>query len=125
MKKTLVLFALMLFAASFSMPEAQAQKVKLSKESQKVLAKASKWVTNVDGFALIWYDTEGRMDLHETMSFSEKDYNPDLTYIKDEELGFWRLAVTIEENSRMPDKMSVIRSKYSDAKPYKRTGYIE
>lgn len=123
MKKLLFLFLISFMA--FGINEVNAQKVKLSKEAKEVRATSSKWVTNIDGFALIWYDTEGRMDLHETMAKIQPDYDPDLTYIKDEELGVWRLAITIEESQRMPDKMSVIRSKWSEALPYKRTGYID
>lgn len=123
MKKLLLLLAFLSIATISN--EAFAQKIKLSKQAKEVRASSSKWVTNVDGFALIWYDTEGRMDLHETMAKIQPDYDPDLIYIKDEELGVWRLATTIEENQRMPDKMSVIKSKYSEALPYKRTGYID
>lgn len=128
MNKLIKLFAFLFLVWTLSLmltEEVNAQKVKTSKESKEVLAKASKWVYPVDGFALIWYDTEGRMDLHETMSKIEKDYDPDLTFIKDEELGIWRLAITMEENQRMPDNMAVIKGKYTKAIPYKRTGYID
>jgi len=124
MKKLLFILSV-IFAIGIGTNESFAQKIKLSKESQEVIAKSSKWTLEVNGFVLIWYDTEGRMDLHETMSKIEKDYNPDLTIVKDDELGVWRLAVTLEENGRMEDKMSTVRGKYTNAIPYKRTGYID
>jgi len=108
--------------------EADAQ----SKSSKKINTEHAVFVSKVDGFNLIWYDTQGQMDIHETMKKIDPAHNPKLIIILDEELGkakgslsSWRLATSLQEASRMPDKSKVVADFYDNVLPYKRTGYID
>lgn len=94
-------------------------------QSKKIKTESAKFVTQVDNFNLIFSDTQGQMDIHETMKKINPDHNPTLNIIKDEKLGLWRLAVTLEEANMMPDNMKVVSAPYDKIIPYKRTGYID
>jgi hypothetical protein len=122
MKKLVLLFALAFWAFTISLmlaPESQAQIIK----SKKIKTESAQFVTSVGNFNLIFQDTQGQMDVHETMKRINPDHNPTLAIIKDEDSGVWRLAVTLEESSRMPDDVSTIFASYDKVIPYKRTGY--
>lgn len=114
--KKLVLIIVFLFGA-FTISEAQIIKKK------KIKVETAKYVAPVGNFNLIFIDTEGQMDVHETMKTINPEHDPLLIIIKDEKEGYWRLATTLEEANRMPDDMSVVGIKYKEALPYKRTGY--
>lgn len=108
--------------------EANAQ----SKARKKINTEHAVFVSKVDGFNLIWYDTQGQMDIHDTMKKIDPTHNPKLIIILDEELGkakgslsSWRLATSLQEASRMPDKSKVVQDFYENVLPYKRTGYID
>jgi hypothetical protein len=96
-------------------------------QSKKRLLKteAAKYTIQVDTFVLIFEDTQGQMDVHDTMKKINPEHNPVLNVIKDEKLGIWRIATTLEEANKMPDKMNVVSAAYDKILPYKRTGYIK
>lgn len=112
MKKILILF-MILGIVNF----ANAQK------KRKIKVENATYVVKIDNFNLIFQDTQGQMDVHETMAKIDPTHNPDLNIIKDEKEGIWRLAISLEESNLMPDKMKVVSVKYDDILPYKRTGY--
>lgn len=115
MKKLALVFALFI-GLTFSI---NAQVIK----SKKIKTESAQYVTSVNNFNLIFQDTQGQMDIHETMRQIDPTHNPILTIIKDEDKGFWRLAISLEESSRMPDQMTTIHAEYDKVIPYKRTGY--
>lgn len=119
--RKLILFLATLFAiwtvSLIISTEANAQK------SKKIKTESAQYVIQVDNFNLIFQDTQGQMDIHETMKKINPDHNPKLNIVKDEKLGIWRLAITLEEANRMPDKMKIISAEYDKILPYKRTGY--
>lgn len=96
-----------------------------AQKNKKIKTESAKYVIQVDNFNLIFLDTQGQMDLHETMKKIDPEHNPKLNIIKDEKLGAWRLATTLEEANMMPDKMKVVAAEYDKILPYKRTGYID
>lgn len=115
--RKLILFLATLFAIlTVTLIEASAQ-------SKKIKTESAQYVIQVDNFNLIFQDTQGQMDIHETMKKINPDHNPKLNIVKDEKLGIWRLAITLEEANRMPDKMKIISAEYDKILPYKRTGY--
>ena len=114
MKKLVLVLMLLFGAVHFS--DAQSKRKKIKVEN-------AKFVAPVGNFNLIFIDTQGQMDVHETMKTINPEHNPTLIIIKDEKEGIWRLAITLEEASRMPDEMSVVSIPYDEALPYKRTGY--
>lgn len=119
--RKLILFLATLFAiwtiSLIHSTEADAQSKK------RIKTESAKYVIQVDNFNLIFEDTQGQMDVHETMKKINPDHNPKLNIIKDEKLEIWRLAITLEEANMMPDKMKVIAAEYDKILPYKRTGY--
>lgn len=119
MKTIFKIFAIVLLAGLSLSVNAQSKK-----SSKKIQTESAKYVIQVDNFNLIFLDTQGQMDLHETMKKINPDHNPTLNIIKDEKLEVWRLAVTLEEANMMPDKMKVVAAEYDKILPYKRTGYI-
>jgi hypothetical protein len=95
------------------------------KSEKRIKTESAKYYIQVDNFNLIFSDTNGQMDLHETMKQINPDHNPILNVIKDEKLSIWRLATTLEEANLMPDKMKVVAAEYNKILPYKRTGFID
>lgn len=122
MRILIKLFAVLFIGWTLSLminTEANAQ------SGKKIKTESAKYVIQVDNFNLIFLDTQGQMDLHETMKKIDPAHNPKVNIIKDEKLGTWRLAVTLEEANMMPDKMKVVSAEYDKILPYKRTGFID
>jgi hypothetical protein len=124
MKKFLLLALFLIGITAFS---AEAQLIK--PRADKKLNVAPTWyVTDVNGFQLIFADRQGRIENLQDMKLKDTTYNPDIVVIKDDKFGDWRVAETLEE-SHVQDttlspgsNMAVIRRKLTDIIEYKRTG---
>jgi len=99
--------------------------VKAQFKKKVIKTESAKYTVEVDNFLLIFEDTQGQLDVHDTMKKINPDHRPIINVIKDEKLGIWRVATTLEEANKIPDKKSVIAADYDKILPYKRTVYIK
>lgn len=123
MKKIFFLFALLLGIAF----HADAQLLK-SKGDTKLNVAPTWYVTDVNGFQLIFADRQGRIENLQDLVVKDPSYNPDVVIVKDEKFGDWRIAETLDETmtgdtTQAPNKnLAVIRKKLAEIIEYKRTG---
>ena len=122
MKKLLIIIAML--SVGFGMNLMATTDVHAQSKKKLLQTENAKFTIQVDNFMLIFEDTQGQMDVHETMKKINPKHNPVLNVIKDEKAGIWRIATTLEEANMMPDKMKVVAAEYDKILPYKRTGYI-
>jgi hypothetical protein len=122
MKKLLIIIAML--GVGFAMNLMATTDVQAQSKKKLLKTENAKFTIQVDNFMLIFEDTQGQMDVHETMKKINPSHNPKLNVIKDEKAGIWRIATTLEEANMMPDKMKVVAAEYDKILPYKRTGYI-
>lgn len=113
--KNLIILA---FAFVAFLGTAEAQK---SRKEIKIAA-AYYW-TDVNGYQLIFADREGRLEVIDEAKKADPGYNPEITIIKDEKAGVWRVAETMEEAGRLADDMAVARRPREKIYAYKRTKY--
>lgn len=128
--KKFILLSIFLF--SITLFPASSQHTK-SKSERKITVAPTWYVTDVDGFQLIFADREGRIenvrDLKAqtplTKFLADPEYDPEIVVVKDEKFGEWRVAETLEESLAQDEKSGnskVIRKKLSEIIEYKRTG---
>lgn len=123
MKKIFLLLAL-IAGLAFG---ADAQILK-SKGDKKLNVSSTWYVTDVNGFQLIFADRQGRIENLKDLKAQDAGYDADVVVVKDEKFGDWRVAETLEEsmssdNSMAPSpNLAVIRKKLSEIIEYKRTG---
>lgn len=116
---------LALFLIGITTIQSQAQLLK--PKSEKKLSVAPTWyVTDVNGFQLIFADREGRIENLKDLKAQDLSYDPDIVVVKDDKYGEWRVAETLEESmssdTTVSPNLAVIRRKLSDVIEYKRTG---
>lgn len=123
MKKLFFLFLLLTGIIFHS--EAQLLK---SKGDSKLNVTPTWYVTDVNGFQLIFADRQGRIEnLHDLVT-KDPSYNPDVVIVKDAKFGDWRIAETLDETmsgdtaAAPATNLSVIRKKLGEIIEYKRTG---
>lgn len=124
MRKVLLLALFLIGISSFT---AEAQLLK-SKTEKKLSVAPTWYVSDVNGFQLIFADREGRIENLKDFKAQDPAYDPDIVIIKDEKLGDWRVAETIEESmsndtaAAPANSLTTIRRKLSEVLEYKRTG---
>ena len=128
--KKLILLSLLLFSVALFPAIAQQTK---SKSERKITVAPTWYVTDVDGFQLIFADREGRIenliDLKNQTPLrkllADPAHDPEIVIVKDDKFKDWRLAETLEETrSENQNSVSntVIRKRISEIVEYKRTG---
>ena len=99
-------------------------------KADKKLSVAPTWfVTDVNGFQLIFADREGRIENLKDLKAQDPSYDPDIVVVLDTKWNEqWRVAENLSESqsgdtSAAPTQSpSVIRRKLSEVIEYKRTG---
>ena len=123
MKK--IFFLLMLLAGMAFGANAQILK---SKGDKKLNVSSTWYVTDVNGFQLIFADRQGRIENLKDLKAQDSAYDADVVVVKDEKFGDWRVAETLEESMSSDTaltpspNLAVIRKKLSEIIEYKRTG---
>lgn len=128
MKKSLAILSLIAcLMLGIGMPAAEAQVFK-PKTDKKLNVAPTWYVTDVNGFQLIFADRQGRIENLQDMKLKDPSYDPDIVMIKDEKFGDWRVAETLDETMTSDTtvapgpNLAVIRRKLSEIIEYKRTG---
>lgn len=119
-------FFLLVFLIGLSSYSAEAQLLR-SKSEKKLNVSPTWYVTDVNGFQLIFADREGRIENLEDLKTHDRNYDPDVVIIKDEKFGDYRIAETIEEAMQADtlnasSNLTAFRRKHSQIIEYKRTG---
>lgn len=107
MKK--LLFILVFFVSTVSTLNAQ-----VFNPGKKIKTELIKYVAPIGNFNQLFIDTQAKILIHDSMKEINPDHNPTLIIIKDKKKKYWRLAITLEEASRMPDDVNVASVKYND-----------